>query len=201
MPLTPSGARPSPLRPLALALLLAAACAPPLAGCAGKGTPPIASLSAHDPLYGAPAWALGDCHAFFGADGARLCGVGAMAGTRNVSLARTAAIGRARVSIGRTLEAKLVAMLNEHAATPEGAEIAARPDREQYLRDVARQISDAALPSTTLDDSWVGQDGTLYTLVSLDADHFEDALARIAGLSEPLRAAVQSRARASFAQR
>ena len=196
MPLSPSGASRSRHRFLSLALVAVLA-----AACASKGSPPPLSISADSPLYGAPAWALGDCSAHWSDAGARLCGVGAMAGTRNVSLARTAAIGRARVSIGRTLEAKIVAMLNDYAQTPEGAEIASRPDREQYVRDIAKQISDHSLSSTTLDDSWVGQDGTLYTLVSLDADHFEGALDRIASLTESIRGAVKERARASFAER
>ena len=54
-----------------------------------------------DEFAGAPEWVTNDCSEFVDDD--ELCGVGSMNGSRNVALARTTAIARARTEIARTL--------------------------------------------------------------------------------------------------
>lgn len=152
------------------------------------------------PLAGAPDWVLKGCSSYWGDDGgSRVCGVGSMSGTRNISLARTAAIGRARTEIARSLETKVKAMLKDYQSTTTGGEeFGSAANDEQHIEDVSKQISQTTLSGTTLQDTWVGPDGTLYTLVAMDYESFNDAVAKMNQLSESVRKAVQERAKASF---
>lgn len=153
------------------------------------------------PLAGAPDWVLRGCSAYWGDDGgARVCGVGSMSGTRNISLARTAAIGRARTEIARSLETKVKAMLKDYQSTTTGGEeFGTAANDEQHIEDVSKQISQTTLSGTTLQDTWVSPyDQTLYVLVAMDYESFNDAVAQMNQLSESVRKAVQERAKASF---
>jgi hypothetical protein len=167
----------------------------------------FACASTHDadaptegPLAGAPDWVLKGCSAFWGDDdGARICGVGSMSGTRNISLARTAAIGRARTEIARSLETKVKAMLKDYQSTTTGGEqFGKAANDEQHIEDVSKQISQTTLSGTTLQETWVGPDDTLFVLVAMDYENFNDAVAQMTQLSENVRRAVQERAKASF---
>jgi hypothetical protein len=174
-----------------LACVTAFACA-----STDEGTP----IPENSPLAGAPDWVLKGCSAYWGDDGgARICGVGSMGGTRNISLARTAAIGRARTEIARSLQVKVKAMLKDYQATTTGGEeFGTAAADEQHIEDVSKQITEMTLNGTTLQDTWVGPDGTLYTLVALDVESFEDSISQMSNLSETIRKAVQERAKASF---
>lgn len=179
---------------------LAAACLVALLGaCAGDSPTPTA-LAPDSPLAEAPAWVVGDCSSFWKDDDPiHLCGVGSVAGTRNISLARTAAIGRARTRIARDLETRVRNMLTAYAGTPAGAEaLGAEAKNDQYLDDVSKQITRLALSGSALEETWVGPDGTLYTLVGLDVHHFRDALDQMTSLSEDVREAVKERSDAAF---
>ncbi len=149
---------------------------------------------------GAPDWVLKGCSAYWGDDdGARVCGVGSVAGTKNVSLARTAAIGRARTEIARSLETKVKAMLKDYQATTTGGEeFGTAAADEQHIEDVSKQVSQITLSGTTLQDSWVSSSNTLYVLVALDVETFNDSMSRMSNLSETIRKAVQERSRAAF---
>jgi hypothetical protein len=148
----------------------------------------------------APDWVLQGCSAYWGDDdGARVCGVGAMAGTRNVALARTAAIGRARTEIARSLDVKVRAMLKDyHATTTGGDEFGIAAADEQAIDDVSKQITAMSLSGTTLQDTWVSPNGTLYSLVALDVARFNDSMNQMSNLSESIRTAVRERSEAAF---
>jgi len=171
-----------------------------LAFACGSDGPNGAEIPDSSPLAGAPEWVLQGCSAYWGDDeGARICGVGSVAGTRNISLARTAAIGRARTEIARSLQVKVKSMLKDYSATTTGGEeFGSGANDEQYIEDVSKQITQITLSGTTLQDTWVGPDGTLYTLVALDVENFQDSLDQMTSLSESIRKAVKERADASF---
>lgn len=163
--------------------------------CGGSGPE-----EASGEFAGAPDWVTRGCSAYWGDDaGARVCGVGSVAGTKNISLARTAAIGRARTEIARSLETKVKAMLKDYQATTTGGdEFGTAAADEQHIEDVSKQVSQITLSGTTLQDSWVSSSGTLYALVALDVDSFNDSMSKMTNLSETIRKAVQERSRAAF---
>jgi len=153
-----------------------------------------------DEFDGSPEWVTKGCAAYWGDDdGARICGVGAMSGTRNPALARTAAMGRARTEIARSLDVKVRSMLKDyHSTTTGGDEFGLAAADEQAIDDVSKQITSMTLSGTTLQDSWISKNGTLYTLVALDVDRFNDSIGRMTNLSASIRTAVRERADAAF---
>ncbi len=182
--------------PLATVLLVAGVVAF-TAACKHR-PPPGAEMA--DELDGAPEWVSRGCAAYWGDDdGARICGVGAVAGTRNAALARTAAMGRARAEIARSLQTKVRAMLKDYSSTTTGGdEFGIAAADEQTIDDVSKQITSMTLSGTTLQDTWISQNGTLYTLVALDVERFNDSISRMTNLSESIRTAVRERADAAF---
>ncbi len=190
-------ARRRPARPpLAIGLLVAGLIA--LTAACSHRPPPGADMA--NELDGAPEWVSRGCAAYWGDDdGARICGVGAMSGTRNPALARTAAMGRGRAEIARSLETKVRAMLKDyHSTTTGGDEFGIAAADEQAIDDVSKQITSMTLSGTTLQDTWISKNGTLYTLVALDVDRFNDSISRMSNLSESIRTAVRERADAAF---
>lgn len=183
---------PSATSPLLVVLLVALT-----AACAHRPGPGEAIAEEFD---GSPEWVTKGCAAYWGDDdGARVCGVGAMAGTRNAALARTAAMGRARTEIARSLDTKVRSMLKDyHSTTTGGDEFGFAAADEQAIDDVSKQITSMTLSGTTLQDSWISKNGTLYTLVALDVERFNDSISRMTNLSETIRTAVRERAGAAF---
>ncbi len=175
---------------IAGAVALTAAC---------KHRPPPGAAMA-DELDGAPEWVSRGCAAYWGDDdGARICGVGAVAGTRNAALARTAAMGRARAEIARSLQTKVRAMLKDYSSTTTGGdEFGIAAADEQTIDDVSKQITSMTLSGTALQDTWISNNGTLYTLVALDVERFNDSISGMTNLSESIRTAVRERADAAF---
>lgn len=149
---------------------------------------------------GAPDWVVQGCRGSKQADnGDALCGVGSIAGTRNISLARTAAVGRGRTEIARTLQVKVKSMLKDYQATTSGGEaFGEQMNDEQHIEDVSKQITQISLSGTEMRDTWISQAGTVYALVVLDVEKFEDSISDMHQLSEQVREAVHERARQSF---
>lgn len=143
---------------------------------------------------GAPKWVLG------GASTAKeICGVGSAAGSRNVSMMRTAAMGRGRTEIARTLEVKVQSMLKDYQATTTGGEeFGTAANDEQHIVDVSKQITDTTLSGTEPKDSWISDSGTLYILMCADIEKFKDAVSKMGQLSESVRKAVVERADKAF---
>jgi hypothetical protein len=155
-----------------------------------------------DPLLAdAPSWVLVDCSRHWNEPpGTRLCGVGSVAGTRNLSLARTAAIGRARSQVTLKLEPMVEAMLRDYSETAAtDQDDGATPLSAQQIENVTTQITQfTSLNGTTMKDTWVAPDGTLYTLVDLDVEHFVSALDQMSSLTDAIRTGVRERAAGAF---
>ena len=80
-----------------------------LLACGGQQKPKE-QLNAE--MKGLPKWALGKCREGLKNKDA-LCGSGSVQGMSNVSLARSAAEGRARTELARTLQVRVKAMLKD----------------------------------------------------------------------------------------
>ena len=169
-------------------------------GCAGTKPKPPATVVKQE-LAGAPCWVAkgGGCY-FKEAERAKyICGVGSVGGTRNVGLAREAAMGRGRTEIARSLSVRVASMLKDYQATTTGgAEFGTSAADEQHITDVSKQITDMTLSGTEIVDSWISDSGTYYARCRLDVEGFKDAVRRMASLSESVRQAVVERADKAF---
>ncbi|NNK48976.1 MAG: hypothetical protein HKP01_08905 [Gemmatimonadetes bacterium] len=165
-----------------------------IVGCGSSG-PKEPGTVIENELDGAPDWVLKGK----GSDGEIIYGVGAVAGTRNVALARSTAQGRGRTEIARSLELGVESMLKDYQATTTGGEFFAQAaNDEQHVEDVSRQITDLTLTGTRQDDHWISDTGTLYVLMALDVDDFKEAVHGMSQLNEDLRKAVEERADDAF---
>lgn len=147
-------------------------------------------------LEGAPDWVMGNANT-----GKQICGVGSAAGTRNASIARTAAMGRGRTEIARTLQLQVKSMLKDYQATTTGGEAFGKAaNDEQHIEDVSKQITDMSLPGSELRKTWISNPGTLYVLMCVDLQKFKDTLSNMQQLNEQVRAAVVERADKAFGE-
>ncbi len=167
--------------------------------CASDG--PKDSAMARE-LVGAPEWVIQGCSGFSGeSKSTKLCGVGSFNGSRNVTLARTAAMARGRTEIARSLGLKVRSMLKDYQATTTGgAEFGTAANDEQHVVDVSKQITDMSLTGTEIKDTWISNSGTYYTLMVLDVEKFEQSVGQMKQLSETLRKAITDRAEQAFAE-
>jgi hypothetical protein len=162
-------------------------------GCGGPQKPQDKIRSEMD---GAPAWVKVSCRK--GLPGGKgICGAGSVPNMTSISLARSAAEGRARTALARSLQIRVKAMLKDYqAGTTGGAENYTLG--EAHIEDVARQITDRTLSGTQVEDTWLSDNGTLWALVIMDAESFKDSLRNMRQLSEGLRDAVIQRADKAF---
>ena len=174
-----------------------------LAACGGKDRgpeePPRPGSTFQAELEGAPDWVLQSCEAYYDDATDVICGVGSVAGTRNISLARSTAQARGRTEIARTLNTRVESMLRDYQATVTGGSaFGTAADDEQFIQDVSRQITDTAVPGARLVDTWVSNTGTMWVLMALDLEQFESALGRMEQLDARVREAVEQRAMEAF---
>ena len=110
-------------------------------GCGSSPPKPQNALQAE--MVGAPKWAQGACQ--LGLQNKKaICGTGSVSGMTNVALARSAAEGRGRTELARSLQTRVKAMLKDYqAATQGGPEN--RTASEQHIEDVSKQITDLSL--------------------------------------------------------
>lgn len=149
---------------------------------------------------GAPDWVTRGCSAFWGDDApAKICGVGIAGGSRNIGMLKTAAQGRGRTEIARSLDLKVKAMLKDYQATTTGGEeFGTAAADEQHIVDVSKQLTEIDLVGVEQQDMWVSNSGTVYVLMVYDAAKFQDAVSEMDNLSEDIRRAVIDRADSSF---
>ena len=125
----------------------------------------------------APEWVRRGCAAYSGETGARVCGVGTMSGTRNLSLCRSQARSRGRTEIARSLNLKVVSMVKDFQETTTGGEyFDQHADDQQHVQDVTKQITNISLPGTLEADSWVSPGGDCHSLMILDVAAFGQAI-------------------------
>jgi len=150
-------------------------------------------------LAGAPAWVRGGCEAYL-EDAPGVCGVGSAEGSRNFALATTAAEGRGRTAIARTLQTRVQSMLKSYEGTTTGGEeFAEAAADEQHLVDVGRQITDGSMQGSERRELWISPSGAVYALMVLDLAKFQGAVWSMGQLSQSLRAHVARDAAAELA--
>ena len=168
-------------------------------GCASTTNPNVTNPNE---FSGAPDWVVEGCRSYVGQpDATKLCGVGSFKGSSNISLARTAAMARGRTEIARSLGVKVRSMLKDYQATTAGGgELGTAANDEQHVIDVSKQITDISLTGTEIQDTWISNSGTYYTLMVLDVERFEKSVSGMKRLSEGVRAAIAERAEEAFAE-
>ena len=142
-------------------------------GC-GSSAPSNTSSTVSGEYEGAPEWVTKGCAAYFG-DKNAVCGVGSAAGSRNISLLRTAAQGRGRSELARSLSLKVKSMLKDYQATTTGGEyFVQHANDDQHIEDVSKQLTNLTLSGTRLDDTWISNSETIYVLMILDVESFKE---------------------------
>jgi hypothetical protein len=165
-------------------------------GCGSSPPKPQNALQAE--MVGAPKWAQGACQ--LGLQNKKaICGTGSVSGMTNVALARSAAEGRARTELARSLQTRVKAMLKDYQAATQGGP-GNQTASEQHIEDVSKQITDTTLSGTRLEDTWISNAGTFWALVVLDTDAFKDSMNNMKQLDERMRAAIVKRADKAFSE-
>jgi hypothetical protein len=174
-------------------------------GCASAPPPPPPAAAPapknamQAELVGAPKWVTMGCGAHFGEKKNAVCGVGGVAGMTNPALARTAAEGRGRTEIARSLKLRVKSMLKDYASVTKGGP-SAKLNNEEHIEDVSKQVTDLSLSGTRLEDTWISNTGTFYALVVLDTNAFKTQVKDDKQLDEGVRAAIVERADKSFGE-
>jgi len=144
----------------------------------------------------APPWVQGSCDVVSeDADEPKLCGVGSIGGTRNISLARTSAVARARTDLARTLQNRVKAMIKDYQATT-GDQLSVGD--EQHVVDLSKQITNMNVSGTKVHETWVSTRNTYWAVVVLDVESFKRNLAEMKQINEKVREAIIQRADRAF---
>ncbi len=163
------------------------------AGCGAKEVTPDEQLP--NDFAGAPEWVLQGCGAYWGDDGARVCGVGDARIGSSMSIARTKAGARARAEISRTLESKVKNMIKDYQEQITDGE--SEMTAEQFSTTTVT-LSKATLNGTAQKATWVSNNGQIYMLFALDVESFNNSIREMDAMSNRLRSFIESRARKSF---
>ena len=178
-------------------------------GCAGATPAPIAPEGG--PLNGelvdaegkvAPTWVTAPTSYRKDSEDMKvICGEGSIGGTRSMSMAQSAAAGRARTALARALETKVVAMLKDYQATTTGGEqFGTAANDEQHVEDASKQITQTTLSGTEVNETWVSSRSTLHSLVCLNVERFKGIVGGMSQLNEQIRAAVVQRAEKAWSE-
>jgi hypothetical protein len=164
-----------------------------------RPTPKPQSTIQND-LAGAPDWIARGCAAYWSdAPDRGVCGVGSATGSRNIALTTTAAEGRGRTAIARTLDTKVRAMLKDYQATTTGGEeFGTAAADEQHIVDVSKQLTNGSLTGAERRDLWISPSGVIYALMVLDLEKFQGAVWSMKQLSESLRSQIAQDAANQF---
>jgi hypothetical protein len=152
-------------------------------------------------LANAPDWVTRGCSSYWGDDEqpSMLCGVGMAGGSRNHAIMVSAAQGRGRTAIARSLDLHVKAMLKDYQATTTGGEeYGTNAADEQHIVDVSKQLTDIELVGVEQRDMWISPSGQVYVLMVYDSEKFSTAVSSMKNLSENIRKAVIERADANF---
>ncbi len=166
-----------------------------LGGAVGCGGPEKPKDALQAEVAGLPKWALGNCQEALKNESA-ICGSGSVQGMSNVGLARTAAEGRARTELARSLQVRVKSMLKDYQAATHGGGAEATAS-EQHIEDTSKQVTDLTLSGSRIEDTFISDTGTFWALVVLDAEAFKAALDS-KQLDEGTRRAILERADKSF---
>ena len=167
--------------------------------CCGGGQQVSIPNAVNNEFVGAPVWVTGNCAKYLKKD--TVCATGSTGGTRNASLARSAAEADGRTNIARILQTQVKSMIKSYAATTTGgAEFGKEANDEQHIENVSKQLTDMTLSGVTDEETWISSSGTFYALMSLDVAAFKAKVSGMGQLSEAVRRAVVERADKAFGE-
>jgi hypothetical protein len=189
-----------------------------LLGCGGakkdaENSNAAAGAAATGDLAGAPSWVMGPCEKFFG-ERTVVCGVGSVQGMTNFSLARSAAQGRGRTEIAKKLEVRIRSVLTDYqsASSNTSAESGGTADTttegrgdslsttnnsmnsssvsDQMIAETTRQITEMTLNGSSLAESWMSPNGSVFALMVLESADFASTVENMSTVSGPLKQVV-----------
>lgn len=156
-----------------------------------------------------PAWVLGGsgCQTQGGIRG--FFGVGAVAGIRNMALARTTSDNRARAEAAKVFETYVTSLVkgyvesvNAQATGPDGLQDASLVAiNDVHIEQAIKAMMAVSLNGISIAEHWLHPvDGGVYALARLDLHTFVEDLNRIKELPEPIREYARRNAEALHAQ-
>lgn len=158
----------------------------------GDGTTPENEKTGAAIALGAtsgPDWVRKDCSSYFKEKGQKvLCGVGTVTGMADPNLARTAAQGRGRTEIARTIQVEVKSVLTDYQA--QGTDKDGVLQGEQAIESISKQVSNVTLNGSRMADSWIAPDGTFYALMVLGEADFTTAVTESPEMKESVKQVV-----------
>lgn len=143
---------------------------------------------------GAPRWVVGNA-----STASQICGVGSAAGSRNVSMMRTAAMQRGRTEISKIIGTKVSAVLTDYRSkTISSNELQKSVSSERQIEDISKQITESVLSGSEQKDQWTSNSGTLYVLMCTDVEKFKEIVKNMSQISENIRNVVSETADEAF---
>ena len=150
-------------------------------------------------MEGAPCWTMRGCGCFSGEEAQRLCGVGIMGGTNDLSMCLDTSIDRGRARIAASLDRAIKELVEDYRQTVTGgSDYAKKAADEQAVTRTIQQVTNVSLPGTTMAESWISKRGDCFALVVLDPDKFKAALAKTTDLDADVRDYVLRNAERAF---
>ena len=143
---------------------------------------------------GCPVWTMQGTAAF---NDGNLYGVGRIGGVKNPALAYSAADGRARVDLARTLQTKVTSLLKDYQASTTAGDFSASSE-EQDITEASKVFTEQNLTGAVVVDRCTGTDGLLYSLVKLDLKTVEGVIDQQKQLSPRVKAIVKENAAKAF---
>lgn len=160
---------------------------------AGIGFMLLAAQEGKEPGF-TPAWVGGDCASFWGGKlKDRVCDVGSYSGTTDIAELRARAIEAAKKKVAQELEARVQAVVEHYGKSHHGHKDFGKPPNLNRMKKTSRKITDDAMQLSEINAFWITPKDEVYTLVSLTAAGFDDAVGRMEFLSEELRKEMHKR--------
>jgi hypothetical protein len=137
---------------------------------------------------GAPDWVTKDCAGYFIQKSGHpaLCGVGSAAGAdpgEALIIAKT----KAKADISKKLSSKIESVLTDYRLSVSNTQGSIDT---QHIEEVVVEISNNTLSGIEMVDSWTSPNGTLYVLMSLEAEQYIKAVDKVKGIPDNERRAL-----------
>jgi hypothetical protein len=169
-----------------IAVLMLSAC--------GNSTPQQSNQVLH---ANGPEWVNKGSGAFGGDKGKVFYGVGLTSGVHNAALRRSTSDARARAEIAKILTSYVAVLNKSYQASTTAGDMSASSE-EQHVQEALKSYSQQELSGVIIIDHWVDNDGTEYSLASLDMASFADNMSKMKELNAKVRDAVRANADKAF---
>ena len=174
--------------------ILGIAVAAGLMACGGSKGPEMSNQVLH---ANGPDWVNRGSGAFGGDKGKVFYGVGIASGIRNAAMRRSTTDARARAEIAKILDTYVSVLNKDYMASTTAGDMSASSE-EQHVEQALKTYSQMELSGVQIIDHWVDNDGTEYSLASLDMDTFKNNMDKMKELNSKVRDAVRANADKAF---